>query len=81
MKLPHLRKSRRLEMDIPLDGETVWPTRLRKLRKTEVAKLLFKPDHPAEKQVFTIEFDSIKRPIAIRGKKLADDEGVFIVLL
>lgn len=81
VKLHDLRKFGWGEVDISLNGETVWPTSVFKLRETEVAKLLFKPNHPAEKQVFTIELESIKRPITIWGEEFTNDERVFLMFL
>ena len=68
-------------MDIPLNGKTMRPTSLSKLRKAEVAELFFKPNDPAEKQVFTIELKSVPCPIAIRGEKLTNDQRVFLMFL
>src|SRR2546430_13460577 len=68
-------------MEIPLNLQAKRSTCLCELREPEVAQLLFKAYDPAEKQVFTIELQRIKCPITIRGEKLTDDEGVFLMFL
>src|SRR2546423_13292532 len=81
VKLHHLRKLRWGKMEIPLNLQAKRSTCLCELREPEVAQLLFKANDPAEQQVFTIEFQCIKRPSAIRGEKFTDDERVFLMLL
>src|SRR5213080_2581665 len=79
--LHHLGKLCWREMEISFKREPKRPTCLCELREPEVAQLLFKAHDPAEKQVFAIEFESIERPVAIRGEKLTDHKRVFLMFL
>ena len=81
VKLHHLGKLCWREMEISFKREPKRPPCLCELGEPEVAQLLFKANDPAEKQVFAIEFESIERPVAIRGEKLTDHKRVFLMFL
>src|SRR6266567_4869486 len=81
MELPHFGESCRREMQVPLNGKPQRPPRLRQLGKQEVAKLLFKTNHPTEKEVFPVKFEAIPGPLAIGRKELADHQRISLVFL
>jgi len=81
VELHYLRKLHWGEMEIPLNRQTKRPACLEKLGEAEVTQLLFKPNDPAKKQVFAIEFQGIERPVAIRSEKFTDDERIFLMFL
>ena len=81
MRCLDLRKSGWREMTIALNRKSQRPSRGGQFGEPEVAELVFKPNHPAEEQVFPVELEGIPCPEAIRREELADHEGVFHLFL